>query len=656
MAVVLVVLFHANWSVVSGGYVGVDVFFVISGFVITGVLLRERASSGRTSILAFYGRRCRRIIPAATSVIIITIIAAYIFLGVLSGNRTAVDGRWAAIFLVNFHFASEGTNYLASQQLPSPLQNFWSLSVEEQFYLVYPTFFLLIASLRSFLSLRVRLAIGLGLVTVVSFAFSVAQTSSNPTVAYFSPWTRAWELALGGLVALGARWLVRIPLHVAAAITWIGLGAILISAVVFNSQTAYPGSLVAFPVVGAALIIVGGTAAPRFGAELLLGLSPCRWLGDLSYSLYLWHWPILIIAAEYSDKTGLTFVQNLPWLALALGISIVSYRFLENPVRHAKILFRHRSASVVMGAVLIALSVVVATVFLQSQTSGAAIPTSRVKPATDAQLAKLVAASLQIQQVPHNLDPPLQSAEQDYGAPPGRCVPTTNQVKTPSCVFGDPNGTHTMVLYGDSHALMWFKAMNEIATAAQWRLVILGKGYCMANKYPPKKQLGGNVILSLCNRWQQFAYRRIRKLDPNLVIVTQEVQSGPQGKRYTASEWQKALEATLTRIKGQQTKFIVLGNIPNLGLSPPDCLAQHPDQVQLCSAPVHALDKYDLAEQRAVTAQGGRYIDATPWFCTTRCASIIGHYEVYLNQLHVTGTYSLFLEQVLAEKLQLSKY
>ncbi len=408
--------------------------------------------------------------------------------------------------------------------------------------------------------------------------------------------------------------------------------------------------------VGAALIIVGGTAAPRFGAELLLGLSPCRWLGDLSYSLYLWHWPILIIAAEHSSKTGLTFLQNLPWLAAALGISIASYRVLENPVRHAKILFRHRAASVLMGVGLIALSVVVATAYLQTQTSGAAVPPSKIKPATAAQIAKLVAAASQIQQVPHNLDPPLQIAEQDYGAPPARCVPTTNQVKEPSCVFGDPNGTRTMVLYGDSHALMWFKAMNEIATAAQWRLVILGKGYCMANKYPTKKQIGRNAILSLCNRWQEFAYHRIRRLDPNLVIVTQEVQNGPQGKHYTASQWQKSLETTFTRIRGEGTKFIVLGNIPNLGFSPPDCLAQHSDQVQLCSAPVHALDKYNLAEQRAVTAQGGRYIDVTPWFCTTRCGAIIGHYEVYLNQLHLTGTYSLFLEQVLAEKLQLSKY
>ncbi len=239
----------------------------------------------------------------------------------------------------------------------------------------------------------------------------------------------------------------------------------------------------------------------------MLGLSPCRWLGDLSYSLYLWHWPILIIAAEYSGKTGLTFSQNVPWLALALGISILSYRFLENPVRHAKVLFRHRSASVLMGAGLIALSVVVATVFLQSQTGGAATPTSSIKPATAAQLAKLVAAASQIQQVPHNLDPPLQSAGQDYGSPHGKCAPTTNQVTVPSCVFGDPNGTRTVVLYGDSHALMWFKAMDEVATAAHWRLVILGKGYCMANKYPPKVQLGGNAILSLCNRWQEFAYQ-----------------------------------------------------------------------------------------------------------------------------------------------------
>jgi peptidoglycan/LPS O-acetylase OafA/YrhL len=162
VAVLLVVFYHAGFNGLRGGYVGVDVFFVISGFVITGVLLRERQTSSRTSLLHFYGRRARRIIPAATVVIVVTVIATYAALGVVFGNQTAVDARWTAVFLANFHFASEGTNYLTAQLPPSPLLNFWSLAVEEQFYLFYPAFFLVIAGLRTRWSLQVRLAVGGG--------------------------------------------------------------------------------------------------------------------------------------------------------------------------------------------------------------------------------------------------------------------------------------------------------------------------------------------------------------------------------------------------------------------------------------------------------------------------------------------------------------
>ena len=642
----------------SGGYVGVDVFFVISGFVITGVLLRERASTGRTSILAFYGRRCRRIIPAATLVIVVTIAASYTFLGVLSGGRTAIDGRWAAIFLVNFHFAAEGTNYLAAQQLPSPLQNFWSLSVEEQFYLVYPTIFLLVAAVRTRMSLRNRMTIALVAIMVVSFTLSVVQTGSNPTVAYFSPFTRAWELALGGLVAIGAKWLLRVPTRIGATMTWVGLGAILVSALVFNSQTAYPGSLVAVPVVGAALIIAGGTSSSGLGAESILGLAPCGWLGNLSYSLYLWHWPILIIAAESKGKTSLTFLQSLPWLAVALVASIISYLIVENPIRHARFLSRRRWMSVAMGIALIAGTVTVATLTLSGQSQASVLrPNETVPAGTDGEIAKLVAASGRIQKLPANLRPSLQDAAGDWGAPQGRCQPVVSQVTVPKCVFGDPNGSHTMVLYGDSHALMWFRAMNAIALEAHWRLVLLGKGYCMANKYPPAKTSGENVILRTCTHWQRFAYRRINKLDPDLVIITQEDQNGPGGKPYSTAQWQQGLHETLKHLSGPGTHFIVLGNIPNLGFSPPDCLAQHPDQVQACSAPPPTFTQgHNRAEQRAVTAAGGRYVNVTPFFCSTRCSSVIGHFEVYLDKLHVTETYSLFLEHALAQKLELSKY
>jgi hypothetical protein len=176
----------------------------------------------------------------------------------------------------------------------------------------------------------------------------------------------------------------------------------------------------------------------------------------------------------------------------------------------------------------------------------------------------------------------------------------------------------------------------------------------MANHYPSIRAIGNNVVQRTCKHWQTFAYHRIKKLDPNLVIITQEVQSGPGGKLYTTAQWQHALEATITHLSSPRTKFVVLGNIPDLGLSPPDCLAQHPDNVQDCSAKVPGNRGYANAERRAVTAKGGRYIDVEPWFCSTRCTSVIGHYEVYLNQLHLTKTYSLFLENALAQQLDLS--
>ncbi len=280
MAVILVVLYHAGVPRLTGGFVGVDVFFVISGFVITGLLLRERISSHRTSVLDFYARRVRRILPAATLVILIAVVFSYVLLGFISGNAVANDGRWAAVFLSNFHFQAVGTNYFTASRPPSPLQNFWSLSVEEQFYVVYPTLFLVIAKMRGRWSFEARMAFSLCGVIVASYWLSVTQTVSQPIAAYFSPLTRAWELALGALVAVASTWLRRIPAKGAALLTWTGLAAILVAAFDFGAQTTYPGSLVAVPVVGAALVIAGGLAVPRAGAEWLLGQAPVRMAGS----------------------------------------------------------------------------------------------------------------------------------------------------------------------------------------------------------------------------------------------------------------------------------------------------------------------------------------------------------------------------------------
>ena len=224
VAVALVVLYHANVPHITGGFVGVDVFFVISGFVIACLLLRERAATGHTSILGFYARRARRIIPAATLVILATVLLSYHFLGFVEGNNAAVDGRWAAVFLSNFHFSASGTNYLSSFLPPSPLQNYWSLSVEEQFYAVFPLLLLVVANAKGRLSFNARLGAVLSIIICGSFALSVVQTSTSPTAAFFSPFTRAWELALGAIVALGTKKMVKIPSTLAAVVTWLGLG------------------------------------------------------------------------------------------------------------------------------------------------------------------------------------------------------------------------------------------------------------------------------------------------------------------------------------------------------------------------------------------------------------------------------------------------
>ena len=361
VAILLVVLYHAAIPGISGGYIGVDVFFVISGFVITGVLLRERVATGRTSIVAFYGRRARRIIPAASLVIVVTVVAAFHYLGALTGHETAVDGQWAALFLANFHFAASETNYLASQQPPSALQNFWSLAVEEQFYIVYPTIFLVTARLARGISLRGRLTVVLATVIVVSYAYSVVLTSTNAPSAFFSPLTRAWELALGGLIAIAGQPLRRVPQSWAALMSWLGLGAIVVTSLTLTATTAYPGALVALPVLGAGLVIAGGTAQPAWGVERLLRQRPFQLLGLISYSLYLWHWPILIIATQSRGPTTLPVWDNVMWLLVATAVAAGTYWFLENPVRHSKFLMGRRWASIVVGLCLIGATLGVTT-------------------------------------------------------------------------------------------------------------------------------------------------------------------------------------------------------------------------------------------------------------------------------------------------------
>ncbi len=671
MAIALVVLFHAGVPFIAGGYVGVDVFFVISGYVITGVLLRQRSNFGRASIADFYMRRFRRILPASTLVILVTVVMAYVALGPVGGSSTADAGRWAAAFLANVHYARVGTDYFASLAPPSPLLNYWSLAVEEQFYLVYPSlFFLAVRSRGRRVARGGTLGVGLVAIAVASFALSVLQTSTSPTTAYFSPFTRAWELAIGGLVALATTRLRDLDIRLAALLSWIGCGAVLVSAVSYGTGTPYPGAFVALPVLGTAAVIAGGTPVPPAGAERILRLAPFQWLGARSYSLYLWHWPLLVIAAERVGKTSLNIGWNLVLVAVALVLSMATYRFVEQPVR------RWRSSKratflAAASAVIVTLVVLTCAIELGATRAGgsetgilAAAPSERV-------LLSEVAAASHIHTLPTNLEPPLTDAATDTVLKDPRfnplCTAYVAESNQPVCTAGDRTGAKLMVVYGDSHATMWFPALDPIARAAGWRLVVLSKLYCPASLVTVTNPRGWGqpgLPYQLCGAWHQWVLRWLAHAKPDLLVITQRdgafyrrpTTADIRTPAFTTAQWQAGLTDLLRRAARSARRVTVLGDTPLLGQSPPVCLSIHASSVQACSTPAsRALSPYLRSEQVAAARSNAGYVSTTPWFCSATCTPIVKQFVVGWDNAHVTASYARHLSNVLRQALGLTQ-
>ncbi len=360
LAVTLVILAHAKLPHFSGGFVGVDVFFVISGYVITGVLIRQSDAPFRQKISSFYRRRIRRILPASALVLVVTLIATYHWLGPLTGQSLGGDERWASLFSVNWHFIFIGTNYLSSQQPPSVILNYWSLAVEEQFYLVYPlVIYLIWAAFRS-KHRHIMLIASLVVIVATSAVWCAVQTKVDPVAAYYSPFTRVWELALGGLIAVLPVTLSRSGRRgnallgwAAALLGWIALAVIVISALVFNDSTSYPGVAVWWPVGATALLLLVGKSRSCVGPELLLSRRPLVFIGEISFGLYLWHYPLLMIPMQYSSSSEISVISRLELIGLAFILAVTSYYLFENRIRRSKWLDRRRMATYAVGIGLI---------------------------------------------------------------------------------------------------------------------------------------------------------------------------------------------------------------------------------------------------------------------------------------------------------------
>ncbi|WP_285028981.1 acyltransferase [Mycolicibacterium sp. lyk4-40-TYG-92] len=331
VAVALVVLCHAHVPGFSGGFVGVDIFFVISGFVITGVLVRDNGFDPRKMLARFYARRARRILPAAGLVTVLTVAATYGALGFVRGFATGRDAVSVAFFVSNYHFIAIGTDYAQARMPASPLQNYWSLAVEEQFYLVYPALCLLALRFgrRRFTP---ALAGMMAAVIICSYGWSVHLTSANATAAYFSSAARACELGVGCLTfLLGPKLRSLLSDKWTAPLGWLGMTLIAWAAVQFDASTPYPGTLVALPTIGSALLIASGASPSRRTPGVLLGNRGFQWIGSMSYSIYLIHWPVFTIAEQYW-ATPLTAPVRTGLVGATLLLALVSYVSVEKPI------------------------------------------------------------------------------------------------------------------------------------------------------------------------------------------------------------------------------------------------------------------------------------------------------------------------------------
>ena len=597
LAALLVTIFHAK--LLPGGFIGVDIFYVISGYLITGLILREIESTGRLDLPTFYQRRIKRLLPTSVFVLFVTAIVGFFVLPVITRDALGRDLFAAATYISNYLFAWWENDYQNLDATPSPFIHYWSLAVEEQFYVIWPIFLL-------FLSRYGKRAIfsGIAITTFLSLLLSIYQTQTSPIWAFYSLPTRAWELGFGALLLFVPEtfWKNRF-------IPWFGVIGILVASFRFDETTAFPGINALLPVVSTAVLIGSISKWPRVFNDLSNNRIS-QWLGAISYPLYLWHWPALVLPSSALGRE-LRIRERILCIVLTIVLAHFTSKYIEQPIRHKKVSGRKIYLFFVGTTVMSLMAGLVIT-------------------STSSSMIKVKGTDYSFNVVDVMQKPAV------YG---DDCHSNYGENESGECAYGDLNSSTTIVLYGDSHAAQWFPTLLELANERNFKLVSLTKSACPSVDVPRADQ--GAYKNIDCETWRDKSVARIKQIRPAAVILSNfQHFTPPRGYPDENKWWTDGQKRLLTSLRGSSDHLIYISDTPRPKRDLPNCLASR--DVKSCNT----------TERTPVKViKGFETIDPAPWLCSKYCPAIQDGYVVYRDASHISVAAALALKPQLEAAL-----
>ncbi|MDQ4501944.1 acyltransferase family protein [Sinomonas sp. ASV322] len=648
VAVLLVVLYHVWLGRVSGG---VDVFLMISAFLMTGQFVARHRRGERTRLVAHWLHVFRRLLPAAAVTVAGTVVAAVLFLPATRWSDVLEQGWASLLYAENWLLQRDAVDYYAQNHaLASPFQHFWSLSIQGQIFILFPLMFVALGAVSRRFRVRYErvLAVVLAFVFAASLAYSIADTAANQAQAYFSLPARVWEFALGSLLALVID-RVRVRPWAALVLGWAGVASIVACGLVLNVETAFPGAIALWPTLSAAAVILAAQRGGRFGVHRLLASRPLRGLGDISYGLYLWHWPVLVIALTWRDKDRAGWLLGSAAIVVSLVLAFVTIRFVDRPWRAwAWPEARVRNGIVAVAACALVAAVPIASVQATVLTKSHAAEAQAV---VDNPGAEALAPGYTSQASPTaQLLPLPQNLHNDWFGLPSKC---SADLKVPASLAGNcsmntvasPSGSQqkTIVVVGDSHAEQWTAALEPVAEKNGWRVVDLLLGGCL---YAPTVPTAN----AACNQFNANVAAYLAANPPSAVFMVGTV-AAPSSAAETLTP---GLDQTVSALTSKGVEVVAIRDNPRFTFDMAECVLRDGQSASQCRPGASSV----LAETNPLTAFAAQHpdhfaaLDMTDLICPDGvCSGVIGNTYVYIDDNHLTKTYAATMSSGLGERL-----